>query len=137
MSYQKDREEFLTLCAHDGISTDTARALLRYSTTATRLAVAACNGEWPCDGEWASGKGKRWLRTCAKCGCAAAKSSFRRDLCPDCRCDDLIRKVCAAANLPFELSGDPRGCVVKIKLPTYRGNSWAGDGMTCVPAPYL
>ncbi len=132
MSYAKDREEFLILCDRDGIPADTARALMRYATTATRLAVASCNGDWPADGG-----ADRWpLRECG-CGSLWAKESFRRDLCPSCRCDDLIKRACDAANLPFALSGDPRGCVVKVKLPTYKGNSWAGDGMTCVPAPYL
>lgn len=133
MSYQKDRDEFIALCARDGVPLDTARALLRYSTTATRLAVAYCNGDWPAD----CGSGGWKLRECPQCRSMWARSTFRRDLCPDCRCGDLIKRACDAAGLAFALSGDPRGCVVKVKLPTYRGNSWAGDGMTCVPAPNL
>ena len=131
MGYRKERDEFIARCAQEGVSEDTARALLRYSTTATRLAVASCNGDWPAD------NGERKVKACQKCGGGWVGHTILKGGCPDCRCEALIVKACVAAGLPYELSGDPRGCVVKVKLPSGRGNSWGGDGMTCVPAPYL
>ena len=32
-----------------------------------------------------------------------------------------------------EISGDPRGAAIKLKMPSGRGNSWGGEGFYCVP----
>ena len=31
------------------------------------------------------------------------------------------------------IGGDPRGCTVKIKVPSGYGNDWSGEGWLCVP----
>lgn len=33
----------------------------------------------------------------------------------------------------IEISGDPRGAAIKLKLTSGHGNSWGGEGFYCVP----
>ena len=42
MSYQKDRDEFIVICAREGLSLSTSRALLGLARTLHRLAEAQC-----------------------------------------------------------------------------------------------
>ena len=51
MSYQKERDEFISRATAEGLSLDTCRKLLRYATTLQRLAEAQCNGDWPYNGD--------------------------------------------------------------------------------------
>jgi hypothetical protein len=51
----------------------------------------------------------------------------------DEKCEAAIRKVCEA--LPGcepIFSGDPRGCTVRLRVPSGRTNDWARTGI-CVP----
>jgi hypothetical protein len=137
MSYQREREAFLVRAEKEGIPLDVARKVLRYSTTLTRLAVAQCNGDWPCD------NGERKVFPCGKCeGLYVRSVLLMRDkymggLCPDCRAENNVRALLEPYHVEPHFQGDPRGCVIKLKVPSGYGDDFGGAGLLCVPAPYL
>ena len=45
----------------------------------------------------------------------------------DAPCESKIRKVCEEIGCEATFSGDPRGCTVKVKLPSGRSNHWGGE----------
>lgn len=51
MTYQRERDEFISRATREGLSLDVCRKLLRYATTLQRLAEAQCNGDWPYNGD--------------------------------------------------------------------------------------
>lgn len=50
----------------------------------------------------------------------------------DARCERLIRETCAEIGCGAIFSGDPRGCTVKLTVPSGRTNDWGAEGV-CVP----
>ena len=129
-AYYREKADFEQRMVREGFGQYVA-PLLRASATATRLAVASCSGYWPAD------NGQRKTKLCAKCGCGWVASSFTANGCPDCTIGARIDRICAAAGLPVEQNGDPRGAVVKVQLPSKRGNSWGDSSWLCVPSPEL
>ena len=140
MNYQKERDEFIATMTAEGLPVPEIRLMLRYASTLNRLAIAQCNGDWPAD------NGERKTEVCQDCGIGWVPSSFKRiphiteskggrtyykRVCHDCRTSALVK-----ANLPMGytavIGGDPRGCVLKIKVPSGRTNDWSREGI-CVP----
>lgn len=125
MSYQKDRDEFVAVITEEcsrkdvqaayrqavlpenrrGSSWEMARLILRNANTIQRIATKACNEELSAHDE----------RSGAAC-CAR------------------IRDACKPWGIKPNFQGDPRGCCVKLLLPSGRWNSMGGaeDGY-CVP----
>ncbi len=108
MSYQRERDRFIARAAQAGMPLSLCLTLLRHATTLQRLAVAQCNGDWPAD------NGERKTRVCPQCDSLWAPSSFRRDLCPDCRTTDLITQALRGTSLQAYTQGDPRGAVLQL-----------------------
>lgn len=127
MSKQRDREEFLVTASKEGIPLETARKLLRHAATLDRLAVAMCNGDWPAD------NGERKVVECPKCESLWVKSSFRKGMCPDCRTQELVQSICEPLKITPVFGGDPRGCVLKLKVPSGKTNDWSRE-VICVPS---
>lgn len=50
----------------------------------------------------------------------------------DERNDARLRDLAAALGLEIDLSGDPRGAVVKVRGQGIKGNSFGGEGWFCV-----
>lgn len=102
MSYQKDRDEFLHIVQTEGMDYRTAVKLLRYAATLHRLAVAQCNEPWTDAHE--------------------TKVEQTRAL--------------VGRSLPVDFGAvhnrDPRGAVLKLKVPSGRTNDWGQEGI-CVP----
>lgn len=116
MSYQKDRDEFIAFMSREGLSLTQTRALLRHAATLNRLAVAQCNGDWP------AGNGERPTVPCPECANAWVKSSFRKGVCPDCVAQQAVKKVLLPSQgFVVDFSGDPRGCVLKLRIPARWG----------------
>lgn len=159
MSYQRERDEFLLIAQQEGLSYDVATKLLRYAQTLHRLAVAQCNGDWPADNgerkvEFCPECESGFVRSSFK------KSSFKTvdnkpiRICPDCRTQELVQvslgamehvkkdnglhamntslKDCDCMKFKPLFGGDPRGCVLKIQVPSGRTNDWGKEGI-CVP----
>lgn len=142
MTSRRHREDFIVRLARAGIHPDDARKLLRYARTLHRLAEAQCNGDWPADNRG------RLVEPCAKCeGLWAPSVLLKGRQCPDCRTEAHVRTLCAditrrlypgrwveEEELPPvapEFSGDPRGCVLKLRIPGDPGDY--GDGLVGVP----
>lgn len=120
MSYASDREDFIAriiaeTCAIDypdgrpGFKPriDLARTLLREAQIHDGIAVAECNRE------------------------LTTRDRSRREGCRkriEAALTDLGPGFAVA-----EFSGDPRGCTVKIRVPSGYGDSWGDRSHFCVP----
>lgn len=147
MRTTKERNEFLEIAASEGLPGSTARKLMRYSTTLQRLAEAECNGD-----DWRDEHGPRHYVNISepgpmvtKCGenlvtaentPAKVRSSkyWGRVTCSSCRSvrlEEIARRT-VPAGFTVLTQGDPRGAVLKIKVPSGRTNDWGREGI-CVP----
>ena len=124
-SYIREREAFVAKCIAGGLTEHWARTMCRHATTATRLAVAGCNGP-----EWAdnpyipadvfSKRMDRWQRSLDRA---------------DALCEGRIKRICERCGINVMLQGDPRGAVVKVRIPGVSGDDWGDPSWLCVPAP--
>ena len=53
--------------------------------------------------------------------------------CPEHRAERRVVDACKPYNVVPSFDGDPRGAVVKLKVPSGRNNSFGGGGWICVP----
>lgn len=130
MTKQQLREEFVGVMAREvpSMPLRDVRAIMRHATTLHRLAEAQCNGDWPCD------NGERRVVPCVRCEGGYHPSVLNKaKVCPDCRTCDRVQALCAPHNVQPCFQGDPRGCVLKLKVPSGFGNDWGGEGLVCVP----
>lgn len=126
MSYSLDRDELIANLTTEGLDIKTIRALLRAATILDRLAVAMCNGDWPAD------DGRRETIACVKCERHWHPSAIAQNgLCQNCRTEARVRAVLPAGFTPV-FGGDPRGCVLKIAVPSGKTDDWGREGL-CVP----
>lgn len=123
------REKFVQRLTAEGFDESLARLILRHSTTLQRFAAAQCNGDWPFD------NGQRHVKFCSVCEGGCSPSAMVKGVCPDCRVSARVKALCEDAELPVQLSGDPRGAVVKVKLPSERGDCFGDPAWLCVPTP--
>ncbi len=132
MSYSNYRAEFIKMMLAEGMNQWQAERLLYYSTRLDRLATAMCNGDYPCD------NGQRKTKQCSKCDMGYAPESLNKyGVCPECRSQYNVEQILGGVGSGFEaiFSGDPRGCVLKIKVPSGRTNDWGREGI-CVPSSF-
>lgn len=103
------------------------RKLGRMSKRHARLQEALCNGDWPAD------NGVRPTVECPLCGMGWATGTVHKTKgCKDCRLEADIRKTLEPYGIEPIFSGDPRGCTVKLKMPSGTTNDWGREGV-CVP----
>ena len=105
----KDREQFLMHATRLGLNDYQARKFARFTATSDRLAVAACNGDWPCD------NGQRKVEWCSKCQGGMVRSKMVNGVCESCRLDARILAYAAECGIGVDLQGDPRGWTVQLK----------------------
>lgn len=138
MTYQAERDQFMHEAARNGLNIHQARTILRHATTLQRIAVAACNGDYPCD------NGERKTIACPVCesgyvpsaiqGGPLARAAYgdhqpgcmthlhrpcncikrKARACPDCRTAAAVRAVLDGSGLTAEFFGDPRGAVLRL-----------------------
>ena len=132
MSTSKEREEFAAVLCRElpdltGMeAVEAARKLCRLAATHRRLAVAHCNGDYP------AGNGERKTEICPLCEQSWTLGTVKKTGCPDCRCESEIKELVAELGLGVKFQGDPRGCTVKLQVPSGPTNDWAQQGL-CVP----
>ena len=139
MTKTQERDQFIATMTRELADrpvhhvTDLARRLMRYSATLHRLAEGQCNGDYPWD------NGERKVEPCggsesAGCGSYCHRSALKGKarLCPDCRTTALALKACRDFGLEPITQGDPRGCVLKVKVPSGYTDDWSREGV-CVP----
>ena len=133
MSRQRDRDEFIALMAMEGVGVDVARKLIRAGATLHRLAELECSSEAadrdriPCPGERRSAEClcEHW----SGCGCpetaagalvGAGHHKVTRISVHGQRVERRVRALCATVGLVPVFRGDPRGAVLKVKVPSGR-----------------
>lgn len=117
MTYQRERDQFVAQATADGLDLPTIDRLLRHASTLQRLAVAQCNGDYPCD------NGERKVIFCPRCGSGFVRSAFRTAndgsrVCVDCRTQELVTAV-LPAGVSAVFGGDPRGAVLVLATPAH------------------
>lgn len=130
----RERDEFMALLAKEMPETpshlvvDFARKIMRQAKTHGRLAEAHCNGDWPAD------NGERKTELCKGCECGWVPSTISKKtgLCKSCRIEVAIAKECEPFSIKADFQGDPRGCTVKLVVPSGKTNDWGKTGI-CVP----
>lgn len=109
MSYQYDRGIFVEVMRNEGVPYGVSILVMRHANTIQRIAALECSVEMS-------------EREAARVEKRAAA------------CERRIAEILAPYNVTADFSGDPRGCCVKVRLPSGRANSWGGDGLYCVPS---
>ena len=132
MSKQRDRDEFITIAAKEGIPVDVARKLLRYAATLHRLAELECSSE-------AADRDRVSCPRDIPCLCQDYGSyngdhgTVPRIAVHGARTQRRVETLCA--DLPGIIpvfQEDPRGAVLKLRVPSGRTNDWGHTGI-CVP----
>lgn len=101
----KDKLEFVFVMArHSNVSLHDCKRIMRYAATAQRLAETACNRE-------------------------LTPAETRKQE----RIKATLLQFCLERGTSVHVSGDPRGCVVKLAVPDGYTNDWGQEGI-CVPA---
>lgn len=159
MSKQRDREEFVSIMAKEGVNLTVARLLMRQATTLQRLAELECSSEAadrdrvPCPetgkGRPREGKtGRAEMCLCEHwrsqdgmrgCGCADPMNPDQHHKVPriavkEAQTRRRVERLCSQHTPRLEpvFGGDPRGAVLKIKVPSGRTNDGGQEGV-CVP----
>ena len=125
-----ERHEFIRALEAEGVPEDVTRKVLRDATTIQRLSVAECNGDYPCD------NGERKVEFCADCQSGYVRGVMAQrpqgPVCPNCRACGRITASLKPFNVTPVFQGDPRGCCVKLKVPSGRTDDGNREGL-CVP----
>ena len=98
---------------HDIAEGDTSSEPLYLAAEADRRTCHDCAKEYPSDRVYTLGTKPR--------------------RCREHRAEHAIRAACKPYNVEPRFDGDPRGAVVKLKVPSGRGNSFSGEAVICVP----
>lgn len=128
-SYTSDRNATVKQLRSEGWNEADVRELLRLASKLQRFAVAVCNGDFPAD------NGERLTETCVQCEGNWVPSFLRAGICGDCKATEKVEALAKHYGAVAHCGGDPRGYVVKLKLPSGAHNGWGGaeDGW-CVAA---
>lgn len=116
MTHDQDRGEFIEVLRGEGVPENVARSVLRDAQTLHTLAEHQCGdgaGSGPY-GEATDDDMTRWER---------------REEAAEARIGGKL----AAYGIESHFQGDPRGAVVKLRLPSGRHNDFGGEGVYCVP----
>jgi len=141
MSYQSERDEFLTLMGSEGVNITTARTLLREASVLQRLAELACSSERAdrdqvrCParpdrlGVWPVGCLCRDYGSFESEGEPVCHGTIPRHMVQSARSEARIRAVCERQHLVPHFGGDPRGCILVVSVPSGRTNDWERRGI--------
>jgi hypothetical protein len=106
-SHSVDRGRFVEVMSREGVPESVSLRVLRAAAIHVRLAVIACN-----------------------------RGMTRAEERKDERTEERIVEMLKPYGIEPQFQGDPRGCTVKLKLPSGRSNDWGGERVYCVPQPY-
>ena len=141
MSKQADRDQFIATMTREAptMPLSVVRILMRHSATLTRLAELACSSE-AADRDRVPCPASRSRGGVGRCLCdyrTGPNGEEQHETVPRIavqadRLEDRVTALCAPHGIKPVFSGDPRGAVVKLKLPSGRTDDWGGTGV-CVP----
>lgn len=116
MSHDEDRGEFIATLRGEGVPEDVARGVLRDAQTLHTIAEHQCG-----DGAGSGPYGEPTDEDIARWDKREELAQAR------------IGGKLAAYGIESNFQGDPRGAVVRLRLPSGRHNDFAGEGFYCVP----
>jgi len=128
MSQSRNRDQQIADLTVEGWPLADVKALLRHAATLHRLAELACSSEAadrdrvPCPGT----KGGRCLCESEMRSATGHSPVPRIDVQAD-RVGDAVLRIATRNGAGVRLDGDPRGYVVKLRLPSGRHNTWGGS----------
>ena len=143
MSRQRDRDEFMAIMATEGVPVDAARALIHFGAALHRIAELACNSE-AADRDRVACPGGAETCLCRDYGSyedqprsSSSVGEGRHGTVPryaahEARFEARVRALCQRHGLTPIFDGDPRGAVLKLKVPSGRTNDGGREGV-CVP----
>ena len=143
MSRQRDHDEFVAIMATEGVPVDVARSLLRVGATLQRIAELRCSSEAadrdrvPCPGGAETclcrdyGSYEDQPRSSASVG-DGRHGTVPRYTVREARIEARVWALCQHHGLTPIFNGDPRGAVLKLKVPSGRTNDGGREGV-CVP----
>jgi hypothetical protein len=148
MSRSRDREEFVAIMVAEGMPLDVCRAVMRAAASLQRIAELECSSESadrdrvPCPGRqrplacicehWRSQDGQRGCGCTSPTGDADKHHPVTRIARREQSIRSTVERICAPYGIKPDFQGDPRGAVVKLKVPSGRTNDWGRVGV-CVP----
>ena len=133
MSKQRDREEFVSIMVAEGMPLDVCRQVMRLGARLQREAELQCSDE-ATDRDRVVCPGKKRDGDCV-CDYDQATGQHRdvaRSEVRELRARQRVEQLCAPYGIKPDFQGDPRGAVVKLKVPSGRTNDWGRIGV-CVP----
>jgi hypothetical protein len=156
-SYSKQREAFLVTMASEGLPLYVGRTVLAKANTIQRNATLSCSSEAadrdrvPCPGikREADCICDKFLCACghsvnvhansgAPCEkCTCTKVNPQHETIPridrqTARLEKYLTELLAKYNIKPDFQGDPRGCCVKLAVPSGKTDDWGRTGI-CVP----
>ena len=144
MSKQRDRDEFMAIMAIEGVPVDAARALIHFGAALHRIAELACNSE-AADRDRVACPGGAETCLCRDYGSFGVQfgglegrvaynshGTVPRYTVREARIEARVRVLCQRHGLMPIFDGDPRGAVLKLKVPSGRTNDGGMEGV-CVP----
>lgn len=144
MSRQAEREEFVAIMAEEGIPVSVARDLMRASATLHRIAELECSSEAadrdrvPCPGNRkGADRGGEGGCLCLDYGSydpdpegiASPHGSIPRIAVKEERLKRRLLTMLKPLGIFPVFSGDPRGAVLKLRMPSGRTNDWGREGV--------
>ena len=140
MSRQRDRDEFVAIMATEGVPVDVARSLLRVGATLHRIAELASSSE-AADRDRVRCPGGTETCLCRDYGSfhgdtddnvTGDHGTVPRYVVHEARIEARVRALCQRHGLTPIFQGDPRGAILKLKVPSGRTNDGGREGV-CVP----
>lgn len=104
MSRATARDEFLAIMGAEGVPPRVAVLIMRHAATLQRIEIARCN-----------------------------RPLTEQDTKSERRAEARIRGLCSYYSVRPYFDGDPRGAVVKLRVPSGKNTSFGGEGLVCVP----
>jgi len=138
MNRQHERDEFIELMAREGIKAHVSRLIMRHAATLHRLAELQCSSEAydrdriPCPQDKVP-----YIHGGCLCEASGNKDGDVHGDVPrgdvkEARLQHRLVKELEPYGITPVFQGDPRGAVVKLKVPSGKTNDWGREGV-CVP----
>ena len=132
MSRQSERDQFIAVMTKEGLALDVILTLLRHGATLQRIAELECSSEAAdCDRVPCPATVSKKYECCCDYGYQAEgeHSDVPRVTAKSKRIEYRITQLLKPTGVRASFQGDPRGCVLKLHVPSGRAEGWGGVGV--------
>lgn len=127
----KERDQFIATMTAEGMGITAIRSILADAHKLQRYAELACNSE-AADRDRIACPGVKLEARCLCDKFNGEHESIPRYALWEFRAEGRIIAACKKANVTPIFNGDPRGAVVKLRVPSGKTDDWGREGI-CVP----